>query len=181
MKVWTQIIKPTLVLIMVCAVISAALAVTYNLTGVANLGKGYSAEELKEFSANALPEADSLTQITPSFEDENLILAYKADNGTGIAVIVKGKGYNSEGITMMVGMNPEGAVQGIHIISHLETSGIGDKVANNDAEYLKNFEGNTKGNISADIVAGATRTSNGIIDGVTKATELFEKLKTEVE
>lgn len=119
--------------------------------------------------------------MLPSFEDENLILAYKADNGTGIAVIVKGKGYNSEGITMMVGMNPEGAVQGIHIISHLETSGIGDKVANNDAEYLKNFEGNTTDNISADIVAGATRTSNGIIDGVTKATELFEKLKTEVE
>ena len=181
MKVWNQIIKPTLVLIIVCAVISAALAVTYNLTGVANLGKGYSADELKEFSLNALPEADTLTQITPSFEDENLILAYKADNGAGIAVVVKGKGYNSEGITMMVGMNNNGEVQGIHVISHLETSGIGDKVANNESEYLESFKGNTKDNVSADTIAGATRTSNGIIDGVTKATELFEKLKTEVE
>ncbi len=181
MKVWTQIIKPTLVLILVCAAISAALALTYNLTGVAELGNGYSKDELKEFSANALPGADALTEVTPSFEDDSLLFAYKADNGAGLALIVNGKGYSSDGITMMVGINPDGEVQGIHIIAQGETPGIGDKVANNEAEYLKNFAGNTKDNVSADTVAGATRTSNGIIDGVTKAVEFYEKLKTEVE
>lgn len=175
MKVWTQIIKPTLVLIIVCAVISAALALTYNFTGVSELGNGYSNDQLAEFTANALPEADSLTQI--EFEDENLLFGYKADNGAGLALIVNGKGYSSDGITMMVGFDMNGEVQGIHIIAQGETPGIGDKVANNESDYLKNFVGNTKGNVSADIVAGATRTSNGIIDGVTKATELFEKLK----
>ena len=178
MKVWTQIIKPTLVLVIVCAVISAALAVTYNFTGVAELGNGYTSGEIMEFSADALPKADSLTQI--EFEDENLLFAYKADNGEGLALIVNGKGYSSDGITMMVGFNMNGEVQGIHIIAQSETPGIGDKVANNETEYLENFVGNTKENISADVVSGATRTSNGIIDGVKKATELFEKLK-EVE
>ncbi len=181
MKIFNQIIKPTLVLTIVCAVISAALALTYNLTGVAELGNGYTPEQLIEFSQKALPEADNLTEITPSFEDENLLFAYKADNDAGFALIVKGKGYSSDGITMMVGLNPDGEVQGIYIVAQGETPGLGDKVANNDAEYLKNFVGNTKDNISADTVAGATRTSNGIIDGVTKATQLFEKLKTEVE
>lgn len=180
MSIWNQIIKPTLVLILVCATVSAALAVTYNLTGVADLGSGYTAEQLSEFSAYALPDADKLTEIKPSFEDESLLNAYKAENGAGIAVIVNQKGYSSNGITMMVGFNPDGEIQGISIVAQSETPGIGDKLANNDAEYLKNFIGSKKGSMYADIVAGATYTSKGIIAGCEVATELFEKLKPEV-
>ena len=42
-KTW-DLIRPTVVLVIVCVVISGLLALTYNLTGVAELSKaGYSA------------------------------------------------------------------------------------------------------------------------------------------
>lgn len=54
-KTW-DLIRPTVVLVIVCVVISGLLALTYNLTGVAELSKaGYSTEQLSEFAADALP------------------------------------------------------------------------------------------------------------------------------
>ena len=180
MKIWHEIIKPTLVLVIVCAVVSGALALTYNLTGVAELGSGYSSEQLIEFSAKALPEADKLTEVKISTEDEALLNVYKAENGAGMAIVLNSKGYSSDGITMMVGLNPDGVIQGVYIIEQTETPGIGDKVANNESDYLEKFVGNKKGEINADTVAGATKTSKGLIAGCEKATELFEQLKGEV-
>ncbi len=180
MKIWHEIVKPTLVLVVVCAVVSGALALTYNLTGVAELGSGYSSEELATFSAKALPDADQLTAVKVSTEDEALLNVYKAENGAGMAIVLNSKGYSSDGITMMVGLNPDGVIQGVYIIAQTETPGIGDKVANNESDYLEKFVGNTQGQINPDTVAGATKTSNGIINGCTKATELFEQLKGEV-
>lgn len=180
MKIWHEIIKPTLVLVIVCAVVSGALALTYNLTGVAELGSGYSSEQLVEFSAKALPEADKLTEVKISTEDEALLNVYKAENGAGMAIVLNSKGYSSDGITMMVGLNSDGVIQGVYIIEQTETPGIGDKVANNESDYLEKFVGNKKGEINADTVAGATKTSKGLIAGCEKAAELFEQLKGEV-
>ena len=180
MKTWHEIIKPTLVLIVVCAVVSGALALTYNLTGVAELGNGYTPDQLTEFSAKALPEADKLTEVKIESEDESLLNVYKAENGAGMAIVLNSKGYSSDGITMMVGLNPDGVIQGIYIINQTETPGIGDKVANNESDYLDQFVGNKQGEVSADTVAGATKTSKGLIAGCEKAAELFAKLKGEV-
>nr|WP_283242780.1 FMN-binding protein [Fumia xinanensis] len=80
----------------------------------------------------------------------------------------------------MVGLNADGVIQGVYIINQTETPGIGDKVANNESDYLDQFVGNKQGEISADTVAGATKTSKGLIAGCEKAAELFAKLKGEV-
>lgn len=180
MKIWHEIIKPTLVLIVVCAVVSGALALTYNLTGVAELGNGYSSDQLVEFSAKALPEADKLTEVKISVEDESLLNVYKAENGAGMAIVLNSKGYSSDGITMMVGLNSDGVIQGVYIIAQTETPGIGDKLANNESDYLDKFVGNKQGEVNADTVAGATKTSKGLIGGCEKAIELFTELKGEV-
>ena len=96
-KTW-DLIRPTFVLVIICLVISAALALTYNLAGVADLANaGYSAEQLAEFSASALPEADELQKVDVSVEDEDFHSVYKAANGAGMAIVVVTKGYNSDG------------------------------------------------------------------------------------
>ena len=97
-----------------------------------------------------------------------------------MAIVLNSKGYSSDGITMMVGLNSDGVIQGVYIIEQTETPGIGDKVANNESDYLEKFVGNKKGEINADTVAGATKTSKGLIAGCEKAAELFEQLKGEV-
>ena len=176
-KTW-DLIRPTVVLVIVCVVISGLLALTYNLTGVAELSKaGYSAEQLSEFAADALPGADQLVEVKPSVEDDALKFVYKAENGAGMALVVITKGYNE--MTVMYGFDVDGILQGVHVIAQEETPGIGDKVVK-DTEYLRQFAGQPGGNIAVDVVAGATKTSSGLRNGAKYAYELFEQLKGEV-
>ena len=71
-KTW-ELIRPTAVLVIVCAVISGLLALTYNLAGVAALeNAGYTEEELAEYAAAALPEADRLEQAEVQSEEKAL-------------------------------------------------------------------------------------------------------------
>lgn len=61
-----------------------------------------------------------------------------------MAIVLNSKGYSSDGITMMVGLNADGVIQGVYIINQTETPGIGDKVANNESDYLDQFVGNKR-------------------------------------
>ena len=178
-KTW-ELIRPTFVLVVICLVISGALALTYNLAGVAELANaGYSAEQLAEFAADALPGAGALEKADVSLEDEDFHSVYKAADGAGMAVVLVTQGYDSGGMTVMYGFDAEGVMQGIHVISQQETPGIGDKVAK-DKEYLGQFSGQSAGDFAVDTVAGATKTSSGLVSGAKRAFELFAQLKEEV-
>ena len=94
-KTW-ELIRPTFVLVVICLIISALLALTYNLAGVAELANaGYSAEQLAEFASTALPEADELKKVDVSLEDEDFHSVYKAQNGTGMAIVVTSRATTS--------------------------------------------------------------------------------------
>lgn len=176
-KTW-ELIRPTFVLVVICLIISALLALTYNLAGVAELANaGYSTEQLAEFASTALPEADELKKVDVSLEDEDLHSVYKAQNGTGMAIVVTTKGYHE--LTVMYGFDNGGVLRGVHVIAQEETPGIGDKVVK-DTDYLSCFGGQTADSFTVDVVAGASKTSNGLINGAKRAFELFEELKGEV-
>ena len=143
-------------------------------------GEGYSKAELQEYAAAALPEADTLKPVKVSSDDEQLLFAYKAENGAGAALVVTAQGYNKkEPITMMVGFNPDGVIQGVKIIDQHETEGIGTNVVSDEA-FLSQFAGKTADDLSIDVVAGATFTSEGILSGCQKAAELFSSLQSEI-
>lgn len=143
-------------------------------------GEGYSKAELQEYASAALPEADTLKPVKVSSDDEQLLFAYKAENGAGAALVVTAQGYNKkEPITMMVGFNPDGVIQGVKIIDQHETEGIGTNVVADEA-FLSQFVGKTAGDLSIDVVAGATFTSEGILSGCQKAAELYSSLQSEI-
>lgn len=178
-KTW-DMIRPTLVLVIICLVISGALALTYNLAGVAELANaGYSSEQLMEFAAAALPEADELEQVEVTLENESFRSAYKARNGAGMAIVVTAKGYSSDGMTVMYGFDSGGVLRGVHVIAHAETPGIGDNVIK-DADYLRGFAGQTEDSFAVDTVANATKTSGGLIEGAKQAFEIFNQINGEV-
>lgn len=179
-KTW-DLIRPTVVLVLVCAVISGLLALTYNLAGVAALeNAGYTEEELAEYGGIALPEADKLVQVEVETEDSALKYVYKAENGAGMALVLNVKGYDSTKMEIMYGFNAEGVMQGIKVISDNETPGIGKNVIENQ-EYLAQYPGLTADAVSGvDTITGATKTSGGIRTGAEQAFALFEQLKGEV-
>ena len=102
---------------------------------------------------------------------------YEAQVGgaaAGYAVTVSASG--SQGtIEMMVGVDTEGAVTGVSIVNHSETSGIGTKIVDNENGVLDQFIGKSAadgtltvgGNITA--ITGATVTTKGVTTGVNAA------------
>lgn len=179
MKTYQEIVKPTLVLVVIASIIAALLSLTYNLAGVAEVANaGYSNEEIAAFAEEALPGSGVLSRVSydPADEDSDLNYVYTSESGT--ALILTSKGYAADGIIMMVGINTDGTAAGVKIIKHGETPGIGDKVCADTAFQAKVVEKVNAG-AEPDAVAGATKSSTGIINGVKRAVELYEKLHKE--
>ena len=142
--------------------------------------EGYGKAELQEYASAAIPEADALKLIKVSSDDEQLLYAYKAENGAGAALVVTAEGYNKkEPITMMVGFDSNGIIQGVKVIDQHETEGIGSNVIANES-FLSQFAGKPVDGLTADVIAGATFTSEGIISGCQKAAQLFSSLQSEI-
>ena len=108
-------------------------------------------------------------------------------NGEAAGYAVKVTASGSQGsIEMMVGVDVEGAVTGVSIVSHSETSGIGTKVVGNEPNaagvpVLDQFIGMSGAgslvvgkNITA--VSGATVSTKGINMGVNAALAAVEAL-----
>lgn len=105
---------------------------------------------------------------------------------TGYAIEVCPTGFDGE-ISMMVGVDTEGNVLGISIISHTETAGLGAVAAADNAKgeaFRNQFIGMngtlavTKDGGTVDAISGATITSRAITEGVNAALEyvdLFEQ------
>lgn len=109
-------------------------------------------------------------------DDTGLVTAaYKGDNGC--AVQVTPAGFNGA-VTMMVGVDNNGKVTGISIISHTETAGLGaTAAAKTDAgrAFRDQFIG-MSGTVSVakdggevDALTGATITSRAVCTGVSAA------------
>ena len=116
-------------------------------------------------------------------DDTGLVTAaYKGDNGC--AVQVTPAGFNGA-VTMMVGVDNDGKVTGISIISHAETSGLGAKAAA-ASEYGDWWRGQfvgtgddvalTKYGGTIDSITAATITSNAVAGAVAESIKAVESL-----
>lgn len=117
--------------------------------------------------------------------EKNIFPAKKGSKVVGYAYSSAANGYHGL-IDVMVGVDPEGKVTGISIMTHSETPGLGAKIV--EPKFTKQFKGATLSselNTTAkggkiDGVSGATHSSEGVVEAVRKALELFPKVKKEV-
>lgn len=176
-----EIIKPTLVLVLICAVVAGLLAFTYNVAGIAALeAAGLSAKQLEEVLPVTLPGGTKLSAVKTSYESPNFIGAYQDNSGKGCAVYVKVHGYGGD-IKILVGIDPNGTIAGLQVIENAETPGLGTRAL--ELDYLIQYVGETApvalkadgGTIDA--VAGSTISSKAVAHGVTIAFEVYEEIK----
>ena len=160
-------------LLLICAVTAGLLA------GV----NGITAPIIAELNAAATQEAISAvlpggfdSEIT-DYADASGIVSKVYQGANGYAVEVGPGGFDNT-ITMMVGIDNEGKVLGISVVSHTETAGLG-AVADADTPkgiaFREQFVG-TSGSVSVtkdggmmDAITGATITSRAICAGVNAA------------
>ena len=113
--------------------------------------------------------------ITSGYDGEGRVLGY--------CVQVQSQGFGGP-ITMSVGVDLNGAVTGVAIISHNETGRVGTEALTPQA--LARYVGRSgtirhSGGNAVDAVAGATATSKAITAGVNRALNIVANLDTEGE
>lgn len=172
-------IKPTLVLAIICLVVTLLLSATYEITlPIIEENAIRTAEEARK---EVLPEADSFTLIEDSFDSITLpdgvaiVDAYQADNGVGCTVTVTSKGYSSDALKVMVGIKEDGTIEKIKILNNAETPGLGSKVSN--PEFADQFSGMDNSMQNLQMVSGATISSKAMQRAVETAFQIFEMVK----
>lgn len=112
-----------------------------------------------------------------SYPDETGIVTAVYASEKGHAVEVTPAGFDGA-ITMMVGIDAEGKVLGVEIVSHTETAGLGAVAADSTAAgkaFRQQFTGTsgtlavTKDGGSIDAITSATITSRAVTQGVNAA------------
>ena len=176
MKKFLNIILTTVILTIICAVATGALALTDSFT------------RDRIASASIKAEKAAMSQMIKDVEFESGVVTledvehtyYKAtSNGetAGYIFTVMGKGYGGD-LKVMVGFDEKGDIIDVKVLeANDETPGLGQNVTKND--FLKQFAGNktpleVKKEINA--VTGATISSRGVTDCVNFAGELYKNV-----
>ena len=164
------ITRITLTLLLIAAVVAAALALVNGIT--APIIEKVNAEKTQKAIELVLPGGYD-TEITDFSDKTDLVSKiYKGTNG--YAVEVTPVGFDNT-ITMMVGVDFEGKVLGISIVSHTESAGLGAVAAasNSAGQAFRNQFVGLSGSVSVgdniDAITNATITSRAVCEGVNAA------------
>lgn len=99
--------------------------------------------------------------------------------------VVAPDGYNGD-IVLLVGVDPDGEVLGVRVLSHRETPGLGDPIERSKSDWILSFDGRSLGDPPAgdwtvkraggsfDQFTGATITPRAIVHAVRRTLEWFE-------
>ncbi len=167
-KTW-KMVGPVVVLTCIGLVITAALAVTNQLTAPVIAAQQAAAAEaaLKV----VLPEGSDFTDITGVELPEGVTAAKVAGNGAGYVFTTTGKGFGGD-ISLMVGLDANGAITGTKVLSNAETQGIGSKVVEDGSAYQQQLPGMTDTS-GIQATSGATVSSNAMTSAIQTAFDAY--------
>ena len=166
---FAHIMRLTITLLTICAVVAAVLAGVNMITKDAIAAN--QAKKTQDALAVVLPDAGALEEV--ALTGDTGIISEVYSDGESYAVKVLPAGFDGA-ITMMVGIS-EGKVTGISVISHTETPGLGAVAAAQNAKgeaFRGQFvgqEGELAVGNQIDAMSGATITSNAVVTGVNAA------------
>lgn len=175
-----------------CLVAASGLAVTYAFTAPRIAEQDRLAEErsLQAVMAEAdgferLQDEALLAQansVADPVEVRGIYRAMAGEEQVGWAVRVASRGYGGP-MQLVIGLDTSGSVTGVSVLTHNETPGLGTKVLT-EAGFMEQFvtlqPGFTDRDVRGlDVIAGSTRSSNGIRNGVAAGGRVFAELLSE--
>ena len=176
-----EYIQPTLVLVLICLVITFALAYVNSIT--APIIEQNTINNANATRAELLPAASTFEEYNGDLVVLSPDKVYVTDcyiaKGTGMVVTVATSSFGGI-LTEMIGIDADGAITGVKVTAHGDTKGLGTKA--HDSGYLSQYIGinalgnaaNIKGDSAVTHVTGATISSNGVYQGVCAALAQFE-------
>lgn len=168
-----NMIKPFVVLVVICLISGSLLALTNYITEP--IIAENAAKAAAETRRGVLPDAKEFSELEASGEVDVDSIHKGVDgygNTVGYVVSVTRKGYKSVSVT--VGVDADGKIVGMSVDASKETSGIGSKVALDD--YVSKFIGLHDNADDVDIIAQATYSSSAVKACVNAALEAFSAI-----
>jgi len=179
MKSFKEYMMPSLILVVICLVVTFALDRTYTVTEpIIKMAAEKQAEEARNL---VLPGSEGF-ELLASTENttvqlidlkNNVTDVYQAKNGTGFVVTTNDKGYGGK-IKVITGFSKDGKIEAVMLLEQKETPGLGTKVG--EDPFINQFVG-TDTTDSVDTISGATISSKAMIRAVDSALMQMETLK----
>lgn len=192
-----DIVKPAIILFLICLITAMLLALTYNFTKDTIAQRAVS--DMEAAKQEVFPDANEFREIE---NIEELIAGntwmepvkaafecYEGDDMKGYVYSIKVAGYGGE-ITMTVGISLDGTIRGVKIGENSETPGLGKKVK--DPNFSSQFAGKNPGELALTVVktgstkveeidgiSGATVSSKAVVRGVQAALNMTKELQGE--
>lgn len=166
-------IKLPLVLFIISGIVTALLAFANSITAPVIAERAQ--QSVNEARASVLQGAEEFETV--DFTNDCVTELVRDKNGAGYCASVTVKGYGGD-IDMIVGVDTDGAVTGVKIISMSETAGLGAKT--NDEKWLAQFIGGsefkvTKDGGAIDAVSAATISSRAVSKGITEGVKAVKE------
>lgn len=163
-------LRAVVTLFLITALMAALLGLVNSVTA-GPIAKD-KAEKTQKALSGVLAEGVTLGEPLETFPDGTGLVQAVYETSQGYVIEVTPSGYGGE-IDMVVGIDGQGAVTGVEIISHGETSGLGANAVRED--FRSQFVGATgtlavtKEGGAVEALTGATMTSRAVTRGVNAA------------
>jgi len=147
------------------------------------------AQVLPESIHDNSPVHDVIALKDEKGEDVTIYRATMGGKVTGVAYQITGTGYAGP-IRLMLGLDAEGKILGVRVITHKETPGLGDKIQTDKTDWILHFNGLSLGNPAEDKwkvkkdggqfdqFSGATITPRGVVGAIRQGLHFFQDHKT---
>ena len=176
MKNLKDYLVPTVTLFVICLVATALLGLTNQVT--APIIEQLAIETEIKSRQVVFADAVSFGEAETLADGSSIVTALdESGNIIGHVVVNTAKGYGGD-ISVMTGVDADGKVTGVNILSHAETAGLGAKAAEQDFRdrFIGLISGITvskdkAGENSIDAITGATITSRAVTEAVNAAIE----------
>ncbi len=172
-KSFNEIIKPVLVLVCICLVVTALLAYINSVTSPI-IAKAEQ-EKTEQAMSEVLAEADGFNPLEIENLPERVTEVYSAQNGSGYVFMLTTKGYGGD-MKLICGMKSDGTIEQCKTLSHAETSGLGSKTA--EDPYRNQYSGKSDDTLSeVDAITGATISSTAYKNAIEDAFKAYDMVK----
>lgn len=175
---WETIVKPIVVLVLICIITSALLAVTNQVTApiieennrlitlaayVEVLPEGTTTEDLQDLDVTGMEGVES---------------AVMKSDGSAYAIKSSATGYDGGAITTIIGFDAEGTIIGIWSDSSTQTAGMGDRCDKDDFKgQFMGMSGSAEIGTNVDAISGSTISSEAYVEAVNYAFDCFNQVK----
>jgi electron transport complex protein RnfG len=190
------VLKSGITLAVIAAICTSLVALTYQVTRerIAANEQAWLEQSLQPaLSGLFFDSGVSESRVTipaphdlPGSTDAVIYRVYSGDTPVAALFVVSARDGYAGAIRLLVGIDINGAVTGVHVLEHRETPGLGDRVESTKSDWVKQFEGRSLGDPESDgwkikrdggqfdQLTGASVTPRAIIKAIRDTLAYFE-------